>query len=45
VKILSEKLQSSGFEVVDEELRLTWSPDGERKKICREYGRAFTQNF
>lgn len=45
VKILSERLQNSGFEVVDEGLRLTWSPDEASKKSCRDYGRAFVQNL
>ncbi len=45
VKILSQRLGDSGFDVVDEGLRLTWSPDEESKKACRDYGRAFVQNL
>lgn len=41
VKIISDRLAGSGFTVVDEGLRLTWSPDDECKKRCREYGREF----
>ncbi len=45
VKIVSERLSDSGFEVVDEGLRLTWAPDEESKRSCREYGREFVQNL
>ncbi len=45
VKIVSQRLSDSGFNVVDEGLRLTWSPDEESKKICRDYGKAFVQNL
>ncbi len=45
VKIVSERLRDSGFEVVDEGLRLTWSPDEESKKSCRDYGKEFVQNL
>lgn len=45
VKIVSERLSDSGFDVVDKGLRLTWSPDGESKKSCRDYGRAFVQKL
>ena len=45
VKILSERLRSSGFDVVNEGLRLTWAPDEESKKSCREYGKTFVQGL
>ncbi len=45
VKIVSQRLSDSGFDVVDEGLRLTWSPDEESKKSCRDYGRTFVQNL
>ncbi|MDA3972276.1 MAG: anaerobic nitric oxide reductase flavorubredoxin [Desulfobulbaceae bacterium] len=45
VKIISERLNNSGFEVVDEGLRLTWSPDEENKRSCQKYGRSFVQNL
>ena len=45
VKIISEKLGDSGFAVVDEGLRLTWSPDEESKNKCREYGRKFVNEL
>jgi flavorubredoxin len=41
VKILSGRLEDSGFDLTDEGLRLTWVPDDESKKRCREYGRGF----
>jgi flavorubredoxin len=45
VKIVSERLNESGFEIVDEGLRLNWSPDEESKRSCREYGRTFVQSL
>lgn len=45
VKIVSQRLSDSGFNVVDEGLRLTWSPDEENKKLCRDYGKEFVQNL
>lgn len=45
VKLLSEKLSDSGFEVVDQGLRITWSPDPEQINRCREYGRAFVASL
>lgn len=45
VKILSERLGDSGFAVVDEGLRLIWSPDEESKNRCREYGREFVSKL
>ncbi len=45
VKLLSEKLSNSGFDVVDQGLRLTWSPDLEQMNQCREYGRAFVTSL
>ncbi len=44
VKILSERLSDSGFVVVDEGLRLTWSPDDKSMQSCREYGETFAKN-
>jgi len=45
VKIVSQRLSDSGFDVIDEGLRLTWSPDEESKKSCRDYGKEFVQNL
>ena len=45
VKIISEKLGNPGFSVVDEGLRLSWSPDEESKNKCREYGREFVNKL
>lgn len=45
VKLLSEKLSDSGFEVVDQGLRITWAPDPEQINRCREYGRAFVASL
>jgi len=41
VKIISERLTESGFELVDSGLRLTWAPDEEGARHCRQYGAEF----
>ncbi len=41
IKVMSARLSEAGFDVVDEGLRLTWSPDEESRKLCNEYGRNF----
>lgn len=45
VKNISGRLQDSGFEIIDQGLRLTWSPDEESRAACREYGRTFVQQL
>lgn len=45
VKVISERLADSGFDIVDEGLRLMWSPDDENKQRCRDYGRQFVDNL
>ena len=45
VKIVSERLEASGFEVVDAGMRLTWAPDEESKRSCQEYGREFVKKM
>ena len=45
VKILSERLADAGFQTVDAGLRLTWSPDEEGKRLCREYGKGFVHGL
>lgn len=45
VKMISERLQTSGFSVVDEGLKLTWSPDEAMRERCREYCRQFAINL
>lgn len=44
VKIMSERLSDSGFELVDEGLRLTWAPDEQNMRSCQEYGESFVKN-
>jgi len=41
VKIMLERLEKSGFECIDQGLRITWAPDDESKLACREYGKSF----
>ncbi len=43
VRILSERISASGFELVDDGLGLTWSPDEKSMQLCREYGAKFAQ--
>ena len=45
VKIISERLQASGFEVIDEGLRLSWAPNEAMHEQCREYGREFIRKL
>ncbi len=42
VKIITETLQESGFEVVDEGLKVLWNPDEENIKKCIKYGEKFS---
>ena len=45
VKILSERLSDSGFEMINDGLRLTWSPDEESMQSCRDYGQSFARGI
>jgi flavorubredoxin len=40
-KIITEKLQESGFAVVSEGLRALWSPDEQAVEACAQFGRDF----
>jgi anaerobic nitric oxide reductase flavorubredoxin len=40
-KIMLERLGKSGFDTIDEGLRVTWAPDNESKLVCRAYGKTF----
>jgi len=43
VKILTEKIERSGFKVVGEGLRTLWEPDDEALKETQQYGVGFAQ--
>ena len=45
VKLISEKLTSAGFEIVDDGLKVLWNPDSESKTQCVEYGKMFVANI
>ena len=45
VKLISEKLTSAGFEIVDDGLKVLWNPDSESKTQCVEYGKTFVANI
>ena len=44
VKIINAILKESGFNIVDEGLRVMWNPDNESMASCFEYGRQFALN-
>lgn len=41
VKIISALLKESGFEVVNDGLKLSWKPDQQAKKECYQFGQTF----
>lgn len=45
VKVMSDRLVESGFDIVVEGLRLAWSPDEENRRLCREYGKNFVDKL
>ncbi|MFN8576742.1 MAG: anaerobic nitric oxide reductase flavorubredoxin [Candidatus Sericytochromatia bacterium] len=44
-KIISDSLEKSGFEIVNEELKVNWSPDNECIEKCIEFGINFCENI
>lgn len=40
VKIITEQLQKSGFDVINEGIKELWNPDEAALKRCREFGKA-----
>lgn len=44
-KIISDILEKSGFEIVDEGLKVNWDPDDENIEKCIEYGKNFSENL
>ncbi|MBA3012729.1 MAG: anaerobic nitric oxide reductase flavorubredoxin [Proteobacteria bacterium] len=45
VKIMLERLDNSGFDIIDQGLRITWAPDDESKLACRAYGKRFVEGL
>lgn len=45
VKIMLERLDASGFTLVDKGLRMTWAPDEENMALCRAYGNQFVRSL
>lgn len=39
IKVLTHELKESGFEIVDDGIRVMWNPDETRLKECKEFGR------
>ena len=44
-KIISDSLETSGFEMADETLRVNWNPDNESVEKCIEYGKELSEKF
>ncbi len=45
IKIISHVLKESGFDVIDEGLRVMWNPDDEGARNCVEYGKRIVSKF
>jgi anaerobic nitric oxide reductase flavorubredoxin len=45
VKIISDRLEASGFEMADEILKVNWNPDNESVEKCIEYGKRLSDIF
>ena len=45
VKIMLERLDNSGFDIIDQGLRIIWAPDEESKLACRAYGKTFVEGL
>ena len=41
IKIISGVLEASGFDIIDEGLRVMWNPDDEGITKCVEFGKKF----
>lgn len=44
-KVISERLESAGFELVDDGIRAMWNPDEDSIGQCIEYGRHFVNSL
>ncbi|SDP60087.1 anaerobic nitric oxide reductase flavorubredoxin [Desulforhopalus singaporensis] len=44
VKIITARLGESGFDVVNEGLRITWAPDDNSRQLCHQYGENFADD-
>jgi flavorubredoxin len=44
-KIISDSLDASGFEMMDEVLKVNWNPNSENVEECIEYGKRFAEIF
>ncbi|MCP3942730.1 MAG: anaerobic nitric oxide reductase flavorubredoxin [Desulfobacteraceae bacterium] len=45
VKIMLERLEKSGFKIVDKGLKMIWAPDDEKMKTCKDYGKSFIDSL
>jgi len=44
IKVLNEKLQESGFELVNEGLKIEWAPDEAQIGACIDFGKEFAKS-
>lgn len=44
-KILNERLEHAGYEVVADPLKMLWVPDKEHLEACEQYGREFAEKL
>lgn len=45
VKVITEKLEKSGFSIINEGIRALWNPDQESVTKCVEFGKEIAQNL
>ncbi len=45
VQILSDRLEASGFEIVQPGIKALWNPDESAKAECFEFGKSFAKSF
>ena len=44
-QVITEALQSAGFEIMDEGIKVLWQPDTEANDQCNAYGKAFAASL
>ena len=44
-QVITEALQSAGFEIMDEGIKVLWQPDTEASDQCNAYGKAFAASL
>ncbi|NLK20634.1 MAG: anaerobic nitric oxide reductase flavorubredoxin [Epulopiscium sp.] len=44
-KMISDRLKEGGFELINDGIRVLWTPDEEATKRCEEFGKSFIKSF